>query len=78
VNYLRHAAEAGALLRRLKAGLTAASSGRQVKKELAAEGLSGRQITKLRKTTAREARQHTARAVPQHIPGPVMETSHHA
>lgn len=58
-NHLRHAAAAGATLRMFKVTAKTpqlVSTRRQAKKALQAQGLSGRQIRKLRKQARREER----------------------
>jgi hypothetical protein len=61
MNNLRRAAEAGARLMKLKAGLQARNGARRAKNDLKAAGFSARQIKKLRKEAARLEREETAR-----------------
>jgi lipase chaperone LimK len=78
MNHLRKAAQAGARIVRLltrdpKTGEALPqrhTSAREIKNELKRDGLSGRQIRKLRKQLAREARhERPPRQVPPHVPG---------
>jgi len=81
MNHLRKAAQAGARIVRLVTRDPKTrevlpqrhTSAREMKNELKRAGLSGRQIRKLHKRLAREARQQQpGRQVPPHVPGAMV------